>query len=396
MPELASKDKCTGCAACYNKCVYGAIHMDEDNKGFLFPTIDADKCINCKACEKACPVIEKVEVNSTNPKAFIAQHKDGAVRKESTSGGAFTAIASAVIDKGGVVFGASFVEGYRVGHIYVEKNEDLSKFRNSKYVQSEIGDSYIKAKEYLENGTYVCFSGTPCQIQGLKKYLGKAYENLVTVDFMCHSVPSPKIFHKYIVNQKIKYPTMDKVVFRDKSRGYSYSTISLYDVNGIALYRGGTEYDQWMRLFMEGYCNRDSCYECRFQTGYRASDFTLWDCWAPQHYNVGFDDKGTTNIIVWTDKGKSIIDKLPTLRLNEIGIDNIDASLERSSMPRPKINENEFWDDSDKMETDEFLEKYVPISNKIKWKSNFRYVLWKLHLHDVVRKTVHTVRRIKK
>jgi hypothetical protein len=189
---------------------------------------------------------------------------------------------------------------------------------------------------------------------------------------------------------------MDKVVFRDKSRGYSYSTISLYDVNGIALYRGGTEYDQWMRLFMEGYCNRDSCYECRFQTGYRASDFTLWDCWAPQHYNVGFDDKGTTNIIVWTDKGKSIIDKLPTLRLNEIGIDNIDASLERSSMPRPKINENEFWDDSDKMETDEFLEKYVPISNKIKWKSNFRYVLWKLHLHDVVRKTVHTVRRIKK
>lgn len=398
MPNLATKEKCTGCAACLNRCGVSAIRMEADKTGFLFPVIDSTKCVECKLCERACPVLEKIEIPEASPKAYIVQNKDTGIRMQSTSGGAFTAIASSVIERGGVVYGAAFGDNYVVRHTEEKSQDGLWKFRNSKYVQSEIGNTYKKAEHYLKHGILVCYSGTPCQIQGLKKFLNKDYENLITIDFMCRAVPSPKVFQKYVLYLENKYPSMNKLVFRDKTRGYSYSTLSIYDENNKSLYRGGSEYDQWLRLFFKGYCNRESCYSCQFQTGNRASDFTLWDCWGTQNYAPEWDDnKGTTNVIVWTEKGQKlftgILNKLKSI---EIGMDAIDASLERTTLPRPSFEANIFWNDVEKLDNKAFFDIYAPFSKKIIIKSFTRHLIWKLHLHNAIRKTVHKVRKLRK
>lgn len=398
MPELAKKEKCTGCAACFNKCPFEAIYMKADYTGFLYPVIDNMKCTNCNGCEIACPVLNNVLSKSNQQRAYIAQNKDNDIRIQSTSGGVFTAIASETIKRGGVVFGASFDDNYYVKHTVEDNINNLQKYRNSKYVQSEIGHCYKIAEEYLKQKILVCFSGTPCQIQGLKKYLSKDYDNLITVDFMCRAVPSPKVFHKYLLQMENKYPSIKKVVFRDKARGYSYSTLSFYDSSNKNLYRGGSEYDQWLRIFFEGYCNRESCYKCQFQTGSRVSDFTLWDCWGTSKYAPEFDDnKGTTNIIVWTKKGQELFNSFrDNLRLKEIGIDAIDASLERGVLPRPIFERNEFWIDVESLSPEAFFNKYVPISGKVKLKSCMRQIIWRLHLHNIIRKGVHWIRRNRK
>lgn len=397
MPNLVKKEDCTGCAACHNSCKLGAIEMKPDHTGFLYPEIIAEKCVECKACEKACPLLKKGVCTASEPKAYIAQNKSDEIRKQSTSGGAFTAIASEIIRQGGVVFGAAFVGDYTVRHICVDNEKDLARFRNSKYVQSEIGECFKQAKEFLLDGRMVCFSGTPCQINGLKSFLAKEYDNLITVDVMCRAVPSPKVFRRYLEAQRLKHPNMNRVVFRDKARGYSYSTLSIYDKNERGLYRGGSEYDQWLRLFFKGFCNRESCFDCKFQTGNRISDFTLWDCWGTQNYAPEMDDnKGTTNVIVWTSKGQALFHLIDTLMTKEIGIDNIDASLSRGNLSRPVFDKEAFWSDVEKLSPDEFLRKYVPFSFKIRIKSCIRQVIWRLHLHNTVRKSVHCIRKIKK
>ena len=290
MIQLVPRDKCSGCSACYNACKQGALIMEMDNTGFLFPRIDEDKCVECRACERVCPAYNKLEYKSDNPRAYIVQNMNDEIRRQSTSGGAFTGIAKKIIALGGVVFGASIDNDFQVCHTYAETEEELSKFRNSKYVQSFIGKAYEEAEKFLRAGRWVCFSGTPCQIYGLKSYLNKEYDMLITVDVMCRAVPSPKVLQKYLDYQREKYPLFDRIVFRDKGRGYSYSCVALFSKNK-EVYRAGSESDQWLRLFLGGYCNRDSCYNCLYQTGVRASDITMWDCWGTKNYEPKWDDK---------------------------------------------------------------------------------------------------------
>lgn len=396
MIELVGKNKCSGCSACFNACKFGALSMETDETGFWFPKIDREKCVECGACMRACPALEKPEYKNKDPKAYIVQNKDDEIRRQSTSGGAFTAIAKQVINRGGIVFGAAIDAEFKVSHIWVETEEELSKFRNSKYVQSWIGTAYQKAEKFLKGGREVCFSGTPCQIYGLKKYLGKEYENLLTVDVMCRAVPSPKVLQKYLEYQKEKYPNYDRIVFRDKGRGYSYSGVALYQGDKV-LYRGGSESDPWLRLFLGGYCNRETCHECLYQDGVRASDITLWDCWGTQNYAPEWDDnKGTTNVIVWTAKGKETVTKSAGLRIKEIGIDHIDASLKRNGLHMPTYNRNQFFSDAGSMQGKGFIGKYAPMTTKVRMKSIARNTMHTLHLHDVVRKTVHKLRKAKK
>ena len=193
MPELAKNDLCCGCAACFNACPKNAIEMKANETGFLYPVINESLCIDCKKCETVCPALNPLERKEFEPHAYVGKHKNAQIRNESTSGGIFTAIAEYVINQGGVVFGAAMDNNLVVHHKYVQSVEELAAFRNSKYVQSEIRHAYQQCKDFLKNGKRVCFSGTPCQIQGLLKYLGKKYENLITVDIVCHSVPSPLI-----------------------------------------------------------------------------------------------------------------------------------------------------------------------------------------------------------
>lgn len=197
MINIQDKKDCCGCSACASVCPKHCITMSEDSEGFIYPCVDESVCVDCHLCERVCPIINYG--NDREPLAvYAAKNPDESIRMQSSSGGVFTLLAERVIDEGGVVFGATFNDRWEVVHDYVETKEELAKFRGSKYVQSKIGDSYQKAKAFLKNNRKVLFSGTPCQIAGLKKYLRKDYDNLLAVDFICHGVPSPGVFRTYL------------------------------------------------------------------------------------------------------------------------------------------------------------------------------------------------------
>lgn len=197
MIRIYNKHDCCGCNSCVQRCPKSSITMREDEEGFLYPDVDESTCIDCGLCETVCPVIHQSTVRK--PIAVCAaKNKDEKIRLSSSSGGAFTALAESVIDEDGVVFGAKFDEDWSVVHDYMETREGLAAFRGSKYVQSRIGDSFKKAEQFLKAGRKVLFSGTPCQIAGLKRFLRKEYDNLLTVDFICHGVPSPGVWREYL------------------------------------------------------------------------------------------------------------------------------------------------------------------------------------------------------
>ena len=387
MPELANKNLCCGCAACFNACPKNAIEMKADETGFLYPAIDEKVCINCKKCETVCPALNPIENKDCSPHAYVGINKDILIRKESTSGGIFTAIAEFVINQGGAIFGAAMDGNFVVRHKYVQSVEELAEFRNSKYVQSEISNTYQQCRDFLRTGKLVCFSGTPCQIQGLLKFLEKKYDNLITVDIVCHSVPSPLIFQKYMSLQKKKYPSINKVVFRDKAWGYSYSTMALYE-DSKCLYRQGSEADLWYRSFLPGLCDRENCYSCKYQSWPRASDITIWDCFVVDKLEKRFDDNhGATSIMVWTPKGLNVIESIR----NNADITEIDPSfykrkIEREVDKKLNVDRGQMYLDAVRMEPEEFFEKYRPVTGKVRAKIFVKNALRKLGLINFAKK----------
>lgn len=311
--KVEEKYKCCGCSACANICPMQCIFMREDEEGFLYPSINEEKCINCNECENVCPVLNQKEEKITEQVGYIVQIKDEKIRQESTSGGAFTAIAQYVIRKNGVVFGACYDQDFQVIHDYAETEEDLAKFRNSKYVQSRIGSTFQKTKQFLDEERLVCFSGTPCQIEGLKRYLKREYENLITVDVVCRAVASPLVWRKYLNMHKKKcFIEIKKILFRDKKKyGYQYSTMSIYGKNDELLYYNGIDTDKMLRAFFSNICDRPSCYQCSFKKRYRESDFTIWDCFIVSKFESSMDDnKGTTRFLIHNLKGEKIFKEL--------------------------------------------------------------------------------------
>ena len=395
MPVLANYDVCCGCSSCANKCTRGAISMQPDAGGFLTPIIDETICVECKLCEKACPALIEAKDNTELHNAYLLHHSDEEIRRQSTSGGAFTAISQVVLSKGGVVYGAIMSDDFIVKHSYVSNEIDLSKFRNSKYVQSEIGLTFREIKIRLKKGEYICFSGTPCQIAGLKSFLGEDYNNLLTVDVVCHAIPSPFVFQKYVELIKKKHPDANKLVFRDKKRGYSYSTMAWYDNNNKEVCRDSYELDEWYRLFLHDKCDRSSCYECIYQNRSRTSDITIWDCYNAHEICPDMDDnKGTTNIMVWTMKGEEII-KEATKYATVVPIDYklTYGSTINHKRSRPEWDLNTFYDDAHNMNVEDFFSKYVPRSVKARMASFARLILWKIGLHDTVRKFIQNKRK---
>lgn len=389
MPLLAEKTQCTGCAACYSKCPKDAITMTADETGFLYPNVNAGVCVECGACSKACPVIGDVkETNSEPQAAYVMRHKDNVIRSESTSGGAFTAIAQTIIQRGGTVFGAVFNADMKVVHCFVENEEDLQKFRNSKYVQSEIGNTFKEVKLFLKEGRWVCYSGTPCQIHGLLKYLeGVDQSKLITVDLVCHCVPSPLIFEKYVDYQKKKLGDFNSLVFRDKGRGYSYSTMAIYK-DGKCSYRNGSESDLWFRAFLHGFCDRDSCSECRFQKWPRQSDLTIWDCFTVRKLAPSMDDnKGVTSVIAWSVKGNNIINE--NIALDKVAVE---PSVFRKKIDREhfddliKIDKQQMYQDAHLLDSEVFFNKYLPNTPQIKAKRFIRMFLYKTGFYGLAKR----------
>lgn len=308
MIKIARKEECTGCHACYNVCPKKCIDMKFDEEGFLYPSVDSDKCVECGLCEKVCPIIHTVEVEN-EPIAVGCYNKDEKIRMNSSSGGIFTLISELVIQSGGVVFGAEFDENYNVRHNYVDNMEDLHKFRGSKYVQSTIGSSYYDAKQFLEQGRQVLFSGTPCQIAGLKRYLQKDYDNLICQDMVCHGVPSTYVWEHYknfIANGK----NIVGIKFRDKSTGWKTYSLQIDFDDGSSYKDIGNE-NSYIKGFVKDFYLRPSCYECKYKTLHRESDITLADFWGIEANVPELDDnKGTSLIFVNSDKGRECFEKI--------------------------------------------------------------------------------------
>lgn len=361
MININDKSLCCGCHACLNICPRNAIVMKEDEKGFNYPIINKEKCINCGLCNKVCPILnndsceKKIEV-------WAMYNNNIDERIKSSSGGIFTLLAKEILKKDGVVFGAMFDNNFKVYHSYITKEEELYKLQGSKYVQSDIGDSYKKTKKFLEDGKYVLFTGTSCQIEGLNHYLNKDYNKLYTQDIICHGVPSPKVWKKYLEYiKKQKKENIRAITFRNKDKGWAkFQTKILFDKK---LYRVNHKDDSFMKSFLCNICLRDSCYNCKFKKKYRNSDITLADFWGIKYVLPELnDDKGVSMVILNSSKGKELFDCIKdkcTYKKTEIEyITKYNSAYIKSV--KNNLNREDFFKNLDNIDFDKLVDKYIP------------------------------------
>ena len=321
--------------------------MHEDDEGFLYPIVDKKLCINCRLCEFVCPVLN--QHNFCMPlEVYASKNIDIEVRKSSSSGGVFPLLIEYIIKKEGVVFGARFNDNYDIIHDSAENIEDAQVFCGSKYVQSYINNSYRKAELFLKQGRLVLFSGTQCQIAGLHSFLRRKYDNLLTVEVVCHGVPSPKIWKEYLSALKIEKQKIRKILFKDKSsgwRGYSFSVIG---ENNKVLFSEKSEKNKFMIAFYQDLILRPSCYNCPAKGGKSNADITLADYWGIEHINKKFNDNiGISMVCCNSVKGLKTLNML-SKSLNIIVTDFNKSVLYNSSIVKSTImpvGRQKFWDD---------------------------------------------------
>ncbi|MGI6279790.1 MAG: Coenzyme F420 hydrogenase/dehydrogenase, beta subunit C-terminal domain [Acutalibacteraceae bacterium] len=383
MINISEKSRCCGCTCCAGVCPEECIHMHFCDEGFQYPKTDTEKCINCGLCEKVCPIINpQLKIDRFEmPTAYAAIINDEPLRLESSSGGVFTLLAFHVINKDGVVFGAAFSDDFQtVSHIAVESVDKLERLRGSKYVQSSIDSAYGQAKEYLDAGRMVLFTGTPCQIAGLYAYLGQDYDNLITQDVVCHGVPSPHIWAEYVKlrEKKAKSKTRN-VSFRHKKHGWKYFDMRFEFTNGTEYIKTVSE-DMYMRGFLDNIYLRPSCYDCSFKSIPKHSDITLADFWGiwdliPEM----FDDKGTSLVLLNSDKGKALFEQIQS-KLVFRHVDCMQAvqfnSAATKSADLPKCRDD-FFKVFKEQGLNKALNKYCRVKFIVKFKRKIRKLLSK-------------------
>ena len=311
MIKITDKSFCSGCSACSSACPENCITMQRDEEGFKYPVIEDKLCVNCGLCENVCPIINNKTVCDEIKIAYAAVNTNDEIRLGSSSGGVFYAIAMAVIKNGGVIFGAKFDDEFSVIHDFTDSIEGLSNFQGSKYVQSDIGEMYIKAKVFLDEGKQVLFSGTPCQIGGLKSFLKTDYENLICQDIICHGVPSPMVWDKYLKFREQKASSKAKnIFFRNKDFGWKRFSIK-FEFEKNSKYTQFLDKDPYMISFLKNASLRPSCFNCAFKTEDRQADITLADLWGVENIIPEMNDnKGTSLVIVHSKKGKNLFKEL--------------------------------------------------------------------------------------
>lgn len=325
MIEITDKSKCCGCSSCVQRCPNQCISMKEDEQGFLYPIIDTLTCIDCSLCEKVCPMLNP-SLAKEPLQVFAAKNKNEEQRLRSSSGGMFILLAQHIIKQGGVAFGARFDQKWEVEHCYAETIEELEPLMRSKYVQSNIGNTYKEAEQFLKQGRSVIFVGSSCQIAGLKRFLRKEYDNLLAIDFICHGVPSPGVWRKYLeeIKSSKSYSVITGINFREKQNGgYGWKKFG-FVVRSKSPFKGESgifNENIFMRGFLSNLYLRPSCYKCTAKNGTSGSDLTIADFWGIQKYYPEFDDdKGVSLVFVHTNKGESILkilkDKIDILESN--------------------------------------------------------------------------------
>ena len=373
---------CCGCTACMHVCPVKCIAMQEDEEGFLYPVIEEEKCIHCHKCEKVCP-IPNIENLNTKTETFVGYSRDEAIRKQSSSGGIFSVVAEWILQEGGVVFGAAFDENFEVCHIAIETEAGLEKLRGSKYVQSRMENVYPEAKQYLEMKRKVLFTGTACQIAGLKKYLNHEYENLYTIDVLCHGVPSPKIWRMYLEEKKKQHhASVEKFEFRNKENGWkNYSINILFSYK--QRYRVHYFEDKFMKMFLGNIDLRPSCYECPFKDFPRISDMTIGDSWGIENYMPDMDDdKGTSIILVHSLNGERMLEAIrKNLIIREAILNEALPPMAESRRPvEMHPNRKKYWEGVKRGESIDVLYRYVQKNILQRVVSFIRHIAMRLEL----------------
>lgn len=311
--SIEQKKDCCGCTACQQVCPKHCIKMVQDEEGFLYPELSLKQCVDCGLCEKVCPEINPLD-GCIPLECYAAKNKEQEIRKESSSGGIFSLIADYVLAQNGVVFGARFDENWPVIMDYTDKKEDLKKFRGSKYVKCDIGDSYAQVKHFLTIGRKVLYTGSSCQIAGLRKYLRHDYSNLLLVDYLCHGAPSPLLWKKYLEEISCNnISSLTNISFRNKKRGWKKFSMSIE--RGDEILADSIFSDNvYMKAFLSDISLRPSCYHCVARNGHSGSDITIGDHWAIRDIDSSFDDdEGVSLVLVNTSRGANIFDKLDVI-----------------------------------------------------------------------------------
>lgn len=316
MIQITNKQDCCGCSACFQICPKQCIKMESDKEGFEYPTVNTNICINCGLCEKICPQINTSAAQHPI-NVYAIKHPNKEIQFKSSSGGAFSLIAEWVIQNKGVVFGAMFNNNWDVVHSYTETIEGLEPLRTSKYVQSQIGSSMKKAEEFLEKGKLVLYVGTPCQIHALRLFLRKEYKNLILVDFVCHGVPSPKVWKKYL-NKTAQQNTITSISFRDKRLSWEkFSFVLQYKTNKNK--SEDLRKNPYLRGFIHDIYLRPCCYVCKNKNFKSGSDFTLADFWGIKNtYPNLYDKNGISCLTINTKHGMEIF---PSMKLQGTQVD---------------------------------------------------------------------------
>jgi len=389
MIQITEKQNCTGCHACVDVCPVQCIDMVVDSEGFLYPSVNEETCIGCDLCNKTCPVYQDNTVKN-EPSAFACINQKEITRLQSSSGGMFSLVAESVIENGGAVFGATFDGAFRVVHQGIETLEGLTRLRGSKYVQSEIGETYKHAKEFLEQGRQVLFSGTPCQISGLIAFLGREYDLLFCVDIICHGVPSPLVWQNYIkYREQICGSKVKEINFRQKVEGWKLFSMS-FSFENHTEYQKSLMKDLFLQGFLKNVYLRPSCYDCKFKTIHRQSDITLADFWEIQSILPDMDDdKGTSLVLQNSEKGKKMLDQIKDRMimreadLNQAILYNPAAIASARKNPKREL----FFQEMNQISFDKLMKKYCTESVYLRGKKLFHSGL--SNTKQMIRKTIH-------
>ena len=389
MIKLANKTKCCGCSACVNVCPKQCISMEQDEEGFLYPKVNEINCINCGLCESVC-LFEKTEpARLAKPLSYAVKIKDSEIREKSSSGGVFSALANDILSKNGVVYGAAMCEDNKaVQHIRIDSVERIDVLRRSKYLQSTMNDVYKQVLEDLTIGRKVLFSGVPCQIHGLKLFLRKEYENLTCVEVICHGVPSPALWQKYIDYLEKKYDAnVQEVNFRSKRHGWNKFGLTVKG-DRIEQYKS-LSYDPYMKMFLRDYCLRPSCYDCNAKKIESMADLTIADFWGVNNVVSEFnDDTGVSLVLLQSRKGINIFNEVKNqTEYCEVDFDKaIKCNPAYAVSAKRPTQRDTFFIDMNVLNFRALEKKYVKDSFKRKCKKIIkRSILWELFVKIIKR-----------
>lgn len=396
MINIKAKNECCGCTACFSICPVKCITMEPDEEGFVYPVIDTAKCINCGSCDNICPIknTKENEESCANDNAYAIQCKNPIILNKSTSGGFFTPLAQYVLNMDGVVFGVGYDENLKIVHKEAKQVNQVVEFCGSKYVQSDLKTTFKKIRQYLNSNTTVLFSGTPCQVEGLLSYLKKTYQNLITVDLICHGTPSPLLWEKYVDYQESKFSSKIKDInFRHKTYGYHSGAMRLVFESG-KVYSGSARIDYMLKPFFSEISSRPSCYACSFKKKFHLSDFTIYDCWSAEKLNSQIQDKdlGFTNLMINSQKGKEVFECIrDQFFVYQVSLDRqieLDGSMVFHSAVANRYRKD-FYSFLVENGLEETINQFIPVRNKDYIIENTKTVLYRV-------KILPTIKRIKK